>query len=186
MVDAQRSNTKWPGIFQSTTDMVLFGSPFRGAGGPSQIEMIQAAQSQYEEDQVHGAVLNIFDPGNESLDLTADSFETRQGKGKAYIACFFEQKSSNVGTILHRSRIKVSRRRTRRSVMLIEKKMIRSRRDFWLSRSERVNGEIIFLSGSFWYEQVRTTRGGRLPDGVRGGRIDGQAIGRPHHNSEAR
>lgn len=109
MVDAHRSDTKWPGIFKSTTGMVFFGTPFRGAGGLDQTEMIRAAQSQYEEDQVQGAVLNILPPGNESLiDLTTYFFETRQGEGKAYIACFFEQKSSNVGAILRESRIQVS------------------------------------------------------------------------------
>lgn len=109
MVDAQRSDTKWPGIFKSTTGMVFFGTPFRGAGGLDQKEMLRAAQSQYAEDQVQGAVLNILPPGNESLiDLTAYFFETRRGEGKAQVACFFEQKSSNVGAILRESRIQVS------------------------------------------------------------------------------
>lgn len=73
--------------------------------------MIRAAQSQYTEDQVQATVLNILSPGNESLiDLTTNFFETRQGEGKAHIACFFEQKSSNVGAILRDSRIQVSQR----------------------------------------------------------------------------
>jgi len=109
VVDAQRSDTKWPGIFKSTTGMVFFGMPFRGAGGLDQTEMIRAAQSQYAEDQVQAAVLNILPPGNESLiDLTTYFFETRQGEGKVHVACFFEQKSSNVGAILGESQIQVS------------------------------------------------------------------------------
>ena len=109
MVDAQRSDAKWSGIFKSTTGMVFFGTPFRGAGGLDQAAMIRAAHSQYEEDQFQGEVLNILPPGNESLiDLTTYFFETRQGEGKAHIACFFEQKSSNVGAILRGSRIQVS------------------------------------------------------------------------------
>ena len=108
MVDAQRSDTEWPGIFQSTTGMVFFGTPFRGAGGLNQTEMILAAQSQYEEDRIQEAVLNILVPGNESLiDLTTYFFQTRQGEGKAPVACFFEQKSSNVGAILCGSPIQV-------------------------------------------------------------------------------
>lgn len=108
MADAQRSDTKWPGIFRSTTGMVFFGTPFRGAGGLSQDEILRAAQSQYEEDRIQGAVLNILAPGNESLmDLMTLFFETRQEKGKARVACFFEQKSSNVGVILGGSRIQV-------------------------------------------------------------------------------
>ena len=108
MVDAQRSEVKWPGIFRSTTGMMFFGTPFRGAGGLSQGEMLRAAQSQYEEGQVQGAVLPILAPGNETLiDLMTLFFETRQEKNKAYLACFFEQKSSNVGAILRRTRIQV-------------------------------------------------------------------------------
>lgn len=97
-------------MFKSTTGMVFFGTPFRGAGGLDQTEMLRAAQSQYEEDRVRGAVLNILPPGNESLiDLMRYFFETRQGKGDAPAACFFEQKSSNVGAILRGSRIQVCR-----------------------------------------------------------------------------
>ena len=67
--------------------MVFLGTPFRGAGGLDQAEMIRAAQSQYEEDRVHGEVLGILAAGNESLtDLTTYFFETRQGKSKASIA----------------------------------------------------------------------------------------------------
>ena len=109
MVDAQRSDTEWPGIFQSTTGMVFFGTPFRGAGGLNQTEMILAAQSQYGENLVQGAVLNILAPGNENLmDLTTYFFQTRQRKDKASVACFFEQKSSNVGAILRGSPVQVS------------------------------------------------------------------------------
>ena len=109
MVDAQRSDTKWPRIFKSTTSMMFFVTPSRSAEELNQREMLRAAQSQYAEDQVQGAVLNILPPGNESLiDLTAYFFETRRGEGKAQVACFFEQKSSNVGAILRESRIQVS------------------------------------------------------------------------------
>ena len=88
--------------------MVFFGTPFRGVGGLSQSELVRAAQSQYEEGQVQGAVLNILAPRNEILiDLMDIFFETRQKKSKAYVACFFEQKASNVGAILSGSRIQI-------------------------------------------------------------------------------
>ena len=81
--------------------MIFFGTPFRGAAGLNQSELLLAAQSQYEGGQVQGAVLNILAPGNESLtDLMTFFFETRQEKDKAWVACFFELKSSNVGAIL--------------------------------------------------------------------------------------
>ena len=87
----------------STTGIIFFGTLFRGAAGLNQSELLRAAQSQYEGDQVQGAVLNILAPGNESLtDLITFFFKTRQEKDKAYMACFFELKSSNVGAILDR------------------------------------------------------------------------------------
>ena len=93
--------------------MAFFGTPFRGAGGLNQGEMLQAAYSQYEEDQVQGAVLNILVPGNESLtDLMTFFFETRQEKNKAHVACFFEQKPSNVGAILRGNRIQVCEKKS--------------------------------------------------------------------------
>ncbi|KAL6712998.1 hypothetical protein ACLMJK_009394 [Lecanora helva] len=51
IVDAERNSTEWPGIFKSTTGIVFFGTPFRGAAGLNQSELLQAAQSQYEEGQ---------------------------------------------------------------------------------------------------------------------------------------
>ncbi|KAL8856213.1 MAG: hypothetical protein Q9178_007178 [Gyalolechia marmorata] len=90
--------------------MVFFGTPFRGAGGLDPTVMLQAAQSQYAEDQIQGAVLNILPPGNESLtDLMTYFLETWQGEGKAYVACFYEQKPSNVGAILGGNRIQSER-----------------------------------------------------------------------------
>lgn len=89
---------------------MFLGTPFRGAGGLNQGEILRAAQSQYEEGQIQGAILNILAPGNESLsDLMTLFFETRQ-ESKAHIACFFEQKPSNVGSILGRTRVQVRER----------------------------------------------------------------------------
>ena len=93
--------------------MVFFGTPFRGAAGLNQSELLQAAQSQYEEGQVQGTVLNILAPGNESLiDLRTYFLETRRERSKAHVACFFELKSSNVGAILGGHRIQVCQRRS--------------------------------------------------------------------------
>ena len=105
------------------------GTPFRGAGGLNQTEMIRAAHSQYEEDQVQGEILNILSSSNESLiDLTTCFLETRGEYGKAHIACFFEQKSSNVGAILRGSWIQVSQEDLDGArAGLIEEKEIHSR-----------------------------------------------------------
>lgn len=100
VVDAKQSDSKWAGIYQSICGLLFFGTPFRGAGGLSQTELLRAIQSQYEHDQVQGSNFNILDPGNETLmDLMDTFFETRQQRYKAHLACFFEQKPSNVGAI---------------------------------------------------------------------------------------
>ena len=71
--------------------MAFFGTPFRGADRLNQTKILQATQSQYEEGQVQGAVLNILGPGNKSLtDLITFFFEIRQEKNKARVAYFFE------------------------------------------------------------------------------------------------
>ena len=107
-MDAKRSENKWPGIFRSATGLLFLGTPFRGSGRLNQGEMIRAAQSQYEDDQIVGENLNVLAPGNESLmDLMDVYFETRQEDHRAYVACFFEQKRSNVGAILKGSRVQV-------------------------------------------------------------------------------
>lgn len=75
----------------------------------NQAEMIQAIQSQYDDDQIQGSNLNILVLGNETLmDLMDLFFETRQERHMARVACFFEQKPSNVGAIYRGSRIQVS------------------------------------------------------------------------------
>jgi len=108
-VDAKRSDTKWPGIYKSTTGILFFGTPFRGAGGLNQTEMLQAIQSQYNDGhQIQGSNLNILAPGNETLmDLMDEFFETRQERHIARVACFFEQKPSNVAAIYKGSRVEV-------------------------------------------------------------------------------
>jgi hypothetical protein len=109
LIEAYHDTARWHGIFRSTTGLVFFGTPFRGAEGMSQSEMLQAALSEYEQDEVHTEVLNILDPGNELLQDLVDGFgKTRSLPNKANIACFFELQPSNVGAIVGRQRNKVS------------------------------------------------------------------------------
>ncbi|MCJ1429508.1 hypothetical protein MMC29_007423, partial [Sticta canariensis] len=106
IVDAKRAESRWRGIYQSTCGILFFGTPFRGAAGLNQTELLRAIQSQYEDDQIQRSNLNILDPGNETLVDLVDMFlETRQEKNLARIACFFELKPSNVGAIYDGPRI---------------------------------------------------------------------------------
>ena len=88
-------------MFASTTGLIFFGTPFRGAEGMSQMEMLEAARREYEEDEVQPEVLKILEPGNEFLQEVVDRFgKTRRQTDKAAVACFYELKSSNVGKIV--------------------------------------------------------------------------------------
>jgi len=69
----------------------------------SQIEMLEAARREYQDDEVQPEVLKILEPGNEFLQGVVDQFgKTRILANKAQVACFYELKSSNVGKIVGR------------------------------------------------------------------------------------
>ena len=64
-------------------------------------EMIEAAQREYQEEQLQTEVLRILEPGNEFLQELVDQFgKTRRLENKALVACFYELKSTNVGKIV--------------------------------------------------------------------------------------
>ena len=106
---AKRSGDKWLDIYRSTTGVLFFGTPFRGAGGLSQAGILRAIQSQYKEEQIQESNLHILAPGNETLiDLMDEFSETRKERNIARVACFFEQKPSNVGAIYKGPRLQAS------------------------------------------------------------------------------
>lgn len=71
--------------------------------------MLQAALSEYEQEEVHTEVLKILDPGNELLQDMVDGFgKTRSLPNKAHVACFFELQPSNVGAVVGKQRRTVS------------------------------------------------------------------------------
>ncbi|CAG8982451.1 hypothetical protein HYALB_00013982 [Hymenoscyphus albidus] len=101
LLKAQYYKDEWPGIFESTTGLVFFGTPFRGSVGMKQSEMLEAAQREYNEDQIQTEVLRVLEPGNEFLQELVDSFcKTRSQANKARVTCFFEMKASNVGAVV--------------------------------------------------------------------------------------
>lgn len=67
----------------------------------SQMEMLEAARREYEEEEVRPDILKILEPGNEFLQELVDQFvKMRRGENKAAVACFYELISSNVGKIV--------------------------------------------------------------------------------------
>ncbi|KAH8696892.1 hypothetical protein GQ44DRAFT_789090 [Phaeosphaeriaceae sp. PMI808] len=98
LLDARYEKDEWPGILNSTGGLLFFGTPFRGAEGMSQMEMLEAARQEYEEDEVQPQTLQILEPGNEFLQELVDQFgKMRTPTNKAVVACFYELKASNVG-----------------------------------------------------------------------------------------
>ncbi|KAF2022640.1 hypothetical protein EK21DRAFT_13606, partial [Setomelanomma holmii] len=51
LLEAHQDTKEWPGTFVSTTGMIFLGTPFRGAEGMSQVEMLAAAQREYQQDE---------------------------------------------------------------------------------------------------------------------------------------
>jgi hypothetical protein len=108
LLEAERFPYDWPGIYASTTGIIFLGTPFRGAPGLTQSEMIQAAEALYK-DTVQGEILRIYDSGDELLLEMVHIFEKIRDKSsnKAQIVCFFEQKPCNVKAILGKEGKKV-------------------------------------------------------------------------------
>jgi len=101
LLEARYHKDEWPGVFDSTTGMVFFGTPFRGSDGLKLSEMLEAARREYEDEQLQTEVLRILEPGNEFLQDLVDNFgKTRSAPNKAQVTCFYELKASNVGAIV--------------------------------------------------------------------------------------
>lgn len=102
LLEAEQYPSEWPGVFPSTTGLVFFGTPFRGAGGMNQMEMLEAARREYHDDQVQPTALEVLQPGNAYLQEVVDGFlkKMRGQTTKTQIACFYELKASDVGKIV--------------------------------------------------------------------------------------
>jgi hypothetical protein len=99
----------------------------------SQVEMLAAAQREYQQDEIQPEVLRILEPGNEFLQEVVDQFgKTRRQANKAQVACFYELKSSNVGRIVGKTDRTVGRERTMHPTVLIIFIEVCSERELWL------------------------------------------------------
>jgi hypothetical protein len=67
----------------------------------SQTEMLEAARSEYHNEDIQPEILKILEPENEFLQDLVDQFsKTRRNANKTQVVCFYELKSSNVGRIV--------------------------------------------------------------------------------------
>jgi hypothetical protein len=108
LTDAERFPEENPGIYASTCGIVFLGTPFRGAFGVTINELLRAIDAAHR-DSLQGEILRILDSGDEKLLEMVSLFEKVQAKlqPRARIACFFEQKPSNVNAIVGKEGEKV-------------------------------------------------------------------------------
>ena len=130
LLEAKEEEDEWPGIFASTTGLISFGTPFRGAGGMSQTEMLAAASREYIEDLIQWDALKILEPGNEFLRELVDKFcKTQSRQAKMQVACFYEMKSSDVGAIVGKQARTVCAVMLAAAMSCQTEMLIRARRD---------------------------------------------------------
>jgi hypothetical protein len=102
MVDAHLERKRWPGIYDSTVGLVFLGTPFRGTHDSlSQGEILTGAYELFGGTPIHGENLGILRAGGEPLTDLVDQYLriVRQGP-MPRVACFYEQRASEVGRIL--------------------------------------------------------------------------------------
>lgn len=101
----------WTGVYPNTQGIVFLGTPNRGTGPIMSKGLLLAAIASDESLHTEGKVLEILEQGNDALtDLLADFLPVirRSGGEDIQISCFWEQKISNVGRIIGKTRIEVS------------------------------------------------------------------------------
>lgn len=109
LVDAHTERKRWPGTYDSTVGLVFLGTPFRGTHDSlSQGEVLKRAQELFTGSPVYGENLEILRAGGASLIDVVDMYSriARQSTVPR-VACFYEQKASNVDRILGKDRSKV-------------------------------------------------------------------------------
>jgi hypothetical protein len=102
---------KSPDIFNAVRGLVFFGTPFRGAGGISVSQMVQAAaQENYGKEDIETKPLEVLERGNELLQTLLDDFQTWvwPKMPQTQMACFFELQASEIGKIVGRERRRVT------------------------------------------------------------------------------
>lgn len=110
LADAHMERERWPGIYDSTVGLLFFGTPFRGTDDAlSQGEILRIAEERFQTSNVHGDNLQIFRAGDESLSDLVDMYHRISRQSRApEIACFYEQRATDVGAILGRDPEKVT------------------------------------------------------------------------------
>ncbi|KAK4160059.1 ankyrin repeat domain-containing protein 17 [Cladorrhinum sp. PSN259] len=104
LVDAHMERKRWPDIYDSTVGLVFLGTPFRGTHDSlPQGEVLKRAQELFTDSPVYEENLEILRAGGESLVDVVDMY-SRIARQSAVprVACFYEQKESDVSRIVEK------------------------------------------------------------------------------------
>lgn len=96
----------WPGLFNRFVGLISFGTPFRGAMGMSHGAMVTAANEVLDPSLIEPRLLDVMQPGNESLTELLDDFGWTWSN-RARITCFYELQASELGDIIGNRRRRV-------------------------------------------------------------------------------
>ena len=108
LLAARRDPKEWGDIFDWTTGLVFFGTPFRGALGMKQVELLEAARLKYSTEEIQGETLRILQSGNETLVNLVNEFCQLRRQGTK-VRCFYELKETAVGKLFGRQDLTVRR-----------------------------------------------------------------------------
>jgi hypothetical protein len=103
LVDAHLDKLKYPHIYDSTVGLIFFGTPFRGAATLTIAKIVELAEQTFGKHQVLGKALRTSEEDDEALTSLLDGYlRTTKGGIKPIVACFWEERPTNVAKIVNK------------------------------------------------------------------------------------
>ena len=101
VLQAKHEEWKWPGIFDSIVGLVFLGTPFRGTHNMLHTEILHHAEMLFQDSQVMHENHRASKADNDWLrDLVNDFFLLLRQGSMPKIACFYEEKPTDLGVFL--------------------------------------------------------------------------------------
>jgi hypothetical protein len=98
---ARHEDGRWKSVFDSTLGVVFLGTPFHGVHDTLHVDILHQAESNLGELGVMHENHRASKAGNDWLTELFIEFTEMLRKGSAFkIACFYEQKATDVGLLL--------------------------------------------------------------------------------------
>jgi hypothetical protein len=103
LVDAHLEQQTYPYMYDSTIGLIFFGTPFRGTDKTTIATIVELATQKFGEDQVLKTALRTSEGDDEALTSLVERYHrTARGSIKPKVACFFEQRPTNVARIVNK------------------------------------------------------------------------------------